>query len=79
MKKVGSILLLALSAAGCVSPRYEVSVTSVPSSAGLADWVVVRVDRQTGRSWYSYQQAVHKNSLKPEWRPISESSEKPQR
>jgi hypothetical protein len=75
MKRIGSILLLAFGVSGCTGPRYQVSVTSVPSSAGLSDWVAIRVDRQTGASWYSYNQAINKTSLKPEWRPISSGTD----
>lgn len=52
MMRSASILLAAIGLVGCAAPRYQVAVTSVPSSVGRADWAAVRVNQQTGTSWY---------------------------
>jgi hypothetical protein len=62
MKRIGSILLLAFGVSGCAGPRYQVSVTSVPSSAGLSDWVAIRVDRQN-RSIVVFIQSGHQQDF----------------
>jgi hypothetical protein len=67
--KVFVPLLLILTTVGCTCPRYDVRVASVPS-VGRADWVVVRVDRQTGQVWYSYHKAVDMDSAKPVWQSL---------
>ena len=64
------MLFLALGVAGCACPRYDVQVTSVPLGAGRADWVAVRIDRQTGQTWYSYNQGTDVASQRPQWHPI---------
>jgi len=78
MKKIMSILFVGLFAAGCVSPRYDVRVTAVPISQARADWVAVRIDRQTGQTWYSYNQNIVEIQ-KPEWHPILEGVQPPQK
>jgi hypothetical protein len=81
MKKIVSILFVGVFAAGCASSRYDVRVAPVPVSQARADWVVVRIDRQTGQAWYSYNQNVPypDGNLKPEWHPILEGVQPPQK
>jgi hypothetical protein len=71
MKKIVSQLLLVLAVAGCATRRYDTHVVALPG-AGASAWMIVRVDHQTGHSWY-WRGDTSGNS-KPEWHPIADAS-----
>lgn len=66
------VLLLAIGLAGCAAPRYRVVVTSLPSAVSKAGWVAVRVNQETGATWYVVDDGIDRN-LK--WQPILEGGE----
>jgi type IV pilus biogenesis protein CpaD/CtpE len=72
MKTIIGLLMLVLTVAGCASRRYDTSVVALPSSVGTAAWMVVRIDHQTGQSWYWRGDSTPQS--KPEWHPIADTS-----
>lgn len=71
MKKIVSLFLIVLFTAGCACPRYDVRVVAIPLPNSRADWIAVRIDRQTGQAWYSYNEGKAVLLQKPEWHPIA--------
>ncbi len=70
MIRLAIIFLVALGVAGCAAPRYHVTVTAVAPTISRAEWMAVRVDQQTGTSWYLHDDGTGR---KVEWQPILES------
>lgn len=79
MKQIFSILFVGMFAAGCASSRYDISVTAVPIAQMRADWVAVRIDRQTGQTWYSYNLGSDVTPQKPEWHPMLDREDSPKK
>jgi len=80
MKKIVILLLVSLGAGGCATHRYDAHTVVLPANSSSArddHFVTVRIDRQTGESWfwYGYYEALSR----PEWRRIAEPSEPKQK
>lgn len=63
---------------GCATShkdRYDTDVAGLPSSVGAAAWIAVRVDKQTGETWYWRGDTTNNERSKPQWHRIKEPSD----
>jgi hypothetical protein len=63
------LLLIVFTLTGCVSQRYDVCVVSLQNPGGTYSLMALRIDRQTGKTWY-WRGDIANPPNNPQWHPI---------